>query len=121
MLGLCAEGCASYTFPKIVGKSKATEMLLLNYKLPANEAYTFNLVSKVYKKPELDTILWPQLVQQSRLPVDSLKVTKNLMQRFESENLQRSCDFELIELYKRFESMDFIEALMNFMQRKSKL
>lgn len=121
LLGLCAEGCASYTFPKILGKTKATEMLLLNYKLPATEAYAFNMISKIYTKDELDTVLWPQLKQHSLLPVDSLNVTKGLMRRFESDDLKRACDFELDELFKRFETDDFMEALMNFMQRKSKL
>lgn len=96
-------------------------MLLLNHKLTADEAYAFNMVSKVFTRNELETVLWPQLIRQSKLPVESLKVTKSLMHRFVSDELRQACDFELSELYKRFESPDFIEALLNFMQRKSKL
>lgn len=120
-MGLCAEGCASYTFPKILGKSKATEMLLLNYKLYANEAHKFNLVSQVFKQDELNSILWPRIVNYSKLPVESMKITKSLMVRFELKELESACEKELTELCKRFETQDFVDGVIRFMQRKSKL
>lgn len=89
--------------------------------MSAQEALSFNMVSKIFTRNELDTILWPQLIQQAQLPIESLRVTKSLMQRFVADDLLRACDHELTELYKRFESNDFIEALMSFLQRKSKL
>lgn len=121
MLALCAEGCASYTFPRILGKSKGNEMLMLNHKLSADEAYRFNFVSEVYKRSELDAILWPKIQEYARLPKESIRVTKKLINSFEVEQLQKSCDCELEELYKRFESDDFGVAVAEFMMRKSKL
>lgn len=104
-----------------MGKSKATEMLLLNHKLTANEALKFNLVSEIFKRDELNSILWPRIVNYSKLPVESLKVTKSLMVRFELKELESACEKELIELCKRFESQDFIDGVIRFMERKSKL
>lgn len=96
-------------------------MLLLNHKLSAIEAHQFQFVSKVFKKSELDTILWPQIQEHSKLPAKSLEITKKLMKKFELNDLEKSCDEETEELYKRFETDDFIVALTNFLQRKSKL
>lgn len=96
-------------------------MLLLNYKLSAAEALHFGFVSKLYKKSELDTILWEEIKEYSKLPRESLCVTKKLVSQFERENLEKVCDRELEELYKRFESDEFMEAIAKFMQRKSKL
>lgn len=121
-LALCVEGCASYTFSRILGKSKASEMLLLNHKLSAAEAYKFGLVSEVYTKSELDTVLWPKLLEHSKLPKDSLTVTKKLMTESEIEIMERYCHREMEELSKRYESPEFLEAVARFMlPRKSKL
>ncbi|KAM8709840.1 hypothetical protein ACLKA7_016617 [Drosophila subpalustris] len=57
-LGLVPEACSSYTFPLIMGRSKATEMLLLNEKLTAQEAYHFNFVSRIFKLSELDSVVF---------------------------------------------------------------
>lgn len=121
LLGLCAEGCASYTFPRILGRSKANEMLLLNHKLSAAEALQFNFVSKIYRKSELDTVLWPKIREQSELSRESISITKKLISKFDVKDLEKACDGELDELSKRFDTEDFLNAIANFMQRKSKL
>lgn len=104
-----------------MGKSKASEMLLLNHKMSAAEAYKFGFVSDVYKKSELDTVLWPKLREHSKLPRESLRVIKKLMNQNQIDILEKSCDQELEELSKRYETTEFIEAVGRFMNRKSKL
>lgn len=97
-------------------------MLLLNHKLSAAEAYKFGLVSEVYTKSELDTVLWPKLLEHSKLPKASLTVTKKLMTESEIEIMERYCHREMEELSKRYESPEFLEAVARFMlPRKSKL
>ncbi|XP_017789362.1 PREDICTED: enoyl-CoA delta isomerase 3, peroxisomal, partial [Habropoda laboriosa] len=59
-LGLVAEGCSTYTFPKIFGQSKAGDMLYLGYKMSASEAKQYGLVSEVYKYECLDEV-WTYL------------------------------------------------------------
>lgn len=104
-----------------MGKSKASEMLLVNHKLSAAEALQFGLIANVYKKSELDTILWPKLYELSTLPRHSLGATKKLMSKFQVKTLDTVCSDELEELKKRIESEEFGEAVIAFMQRKSKL
>lgn len=40
------EGCSSYTFPKLMGTSVASLMLLFNHKLTAQEALAHGLIGK---------------------------------------------------------------------------
>ncbi|KAL5015594.1 hypothetical protein ScPMuIL_007323, partial [Solemya velum] len=47
-LGQSPEGCSSYTFPKMMGLAKASEMLLLNKKITAVEACERSLVTAVF-------------------------------------------------------------------------
>lgn len=47
-LGQSPEGLSSYIFPRLMGTSKANEVLLLGKKLNAKEAERYNLVSEVW-------------------------------------------------------------------------
>lgn len=96
-------------------------MLLLNHKLSAEEAYKFQLISEIIKSTEFESKLWPKLVELSKLPKESILVTKSIMKKFELPDLDKACELELEELYKRFASEAFLESIIKFMERKSKL
>ncbi|XP_053687829.1 enoyl-CoA delta isomerase 2 [Sabethes cyaneus] len=120
-LGLCAEGCSSYTFPKLMGTSKASEMLLLNHRMNAQEALQFNVVAELFKREDFERKLWPRILQYGSLPVGSIKATKQLMKRFDVEKLEQANKAELKALGKRWETEEAMQAIMNFMTRKSKM
>ncbi|XP_034481220.1 enoyl-CoA delta isomerase 2, mitochondrial [Drosophila innubila] len=120
-LGLVPEACSSYTFPLIMGRSKATEMLLLNEKLSAQEAYHFNFVSRVFKLSELDSVVWPKIREYAELPPHSIKESKRLINVSLRENLIRANDEECAELLNRMYDDEFVQAMVKFLNRKSKL
>ncbi|KAL7733853.1 hypothetical protein ACLKA6_011570 [Drosophila palustris] len=120
-LGLVPEACSSYTFPLIMGRSKATEMLLLNEKLTAQEAYHFNFVSRIFKLSELDSVVWPKIREYAELPPNSMRESKRLINLSLRENLIRANDEECVELLKRLHGEEFVLAMINFANRKSKL
>ncbi|XP_070496046.1 enoyl-CoA delta isomerase 2-like [Chironomus tepperi] len=118
-LGLCAEGCSSYLFPSIMGSSKANELLMLNHKLSAREAYECQLVAHVYKN---ESEIWTKLTQIDKLPIGSIISNKKLIRRPMIEKLIKVNDDELKELQTRFESEEAIQAIINFQSaKKSKL
>ncbi|XP_075161156.1 enoyl-CoA delta isomerase 2-like [Haematobia irritans] len=120
-LGIVPEAGSSYLFPYLMGRSKATEMLLFGEKLTANEAFHYNFVSRVYKDSELDSAIWPKLRNYSELPPESLQITKGLLRSHEKEHLMKAIDDECDALYNRFYSEEFMNALIQFTMRKSKL
>lgn len=79
------------------------------------------MVSEVFKKSDLDSVLWPKLIESSLLPINSLRTTKKLISSIEAKELEIACDRELESLFERFKTQEFLEAVMNFMTRKSKL
>lgn len=95
-------------------------MLLLNHKLTANEALKFNFVSEVFSPAEIQTKLWPRIESFSRLPKNSMLVSKKLMRSRELGMLEKVRKEEMVELYKRFDSDEFKSALSKFANRKSK-
>ncbi|XP_068142575.1 enoyl-CoA delta isomerase 2 [Drosophila tropicalis] len=120
-LGLVPEGGSSYLLPLILGRSKATEMLLLNEKLSATDAYNFNLVSRIFKTDELKSVIWPKLEEYSRFPPNSMREGKRLIRENFLANLLHANDAECKQLLKCFQGDEFVQAIIDFASRKSKL
>uniref|UniRef100_A0A1A9W7M0 Enoyl-CoA delta isomerase 2, mitochondrial n=1 Tax=Glossina brevipalpis TaxID=37001 RepID=A0A1A9W7M0_9MUSC len=120
-LGIVPEAASSYMFPLIMGRSKATEMLLFSEKLLPYEALQYHFVSRVYKPSELNNVIWPKLFAFSELPPESLQISKKLLRNHQKSNILQAIDAECDELYKRFHTEEFFNALMQFNAKKSKL
>uniref|UniRef100_A0A8C5RXL2 Enoyl-CoA delta isomerase 2 n=1 Tax=Laticauda laticaudata TaxID=8630 RepID=A0A8C5RXL2_LATLA len=120
-LGQSPEGCSSYTFPKIMGLTKATEMLLFNKKLTAAEACSQGLVAEVFPDSTFQKEVWARLKAYANLPKKTLAVSKQLIRNMEKEKLYEVNSQECECLIKRWLSEECMQAVMSFMQKKSKL
>nr|XP_020645468.1 enoyl-CoA delta isomerase 2, mitochondrial-like [Pogona vitticeps] len=120
-LGLCPEGCSSYTFPKIMGLAKASEMLLFNKKLTAAEACSQGLVTEVFPDHTFQKEVWTRLKAYANLQQNSLSVSKQLVRNMEKEKLYEVNSQECECLRGRWQSDECMDALVKFFQKKSKL
>lgn len=120
-LGQSAEGCSSYTFPKIMGPAKASEMLLFNKKLTAAQACEVRLVTEVFPDSSFQTEVWTRLKAYAKLPPNSLSLSKQLIRSVEKERLHAVNDAEVKLLTERWTSDECFNAIMNFFQAKAKL
>ncbi|XP_068216229.1 enoyl-CoA delta isomerase 2-like isoform X2 [Palaemon carinicauda] len=77
-LGIVAEGCSTYTFPMVMGHSKATELLLFDKKVSAAEACKLGLVTEVYPDATFQEEVWPRVRAMTKLPPKSLLYSKQL-------------------------------------------
>ncbi|XP_074126879.1 enoyl-CoA delta isomerase 2 isoform X2 [Sminthopsis crassicaudata] len=120
-LGQSPEACSSYTFPKIMGPIKATEMLVFGRKLTAQEAYAQGLITEVFPDSTFQREVWTRLKAYAQLPPKAMKFSKQLIRSFEKETLHKVNLEECILLRERWVSDEFLNAVVNFMNRKSKL
>ncbi|XP_070784152.1 enoyl-CoA delta isomerase 2 [Enoplosus armatus] len=120
-LGQSAEGCSSYTFPKIMGPAKASEMLLFNKKLTAVQACQLGLVTEVFPDSSFQAEVWTRLKAYAKLPPNSLALSKQLIRSMERERLHAVNDAEVERLMERWTSDECFNAVMNFFQAKAKL
>ncbi|XP_070708933.1 enoyl-CoA delta isomerase 2 [Pempheris klunzingeri] len=120
-LGQSAEGCSSYTFPKIMGHAKATEMLLFNKKLTAAQACDLGLVTEVFPDSSFQSEVWTRLKEYAKLPPNSLALSKQLIRSVEKERLHAVNDAEVERLTERWTSDECFNAVMSFFQAKAKL
>ncbi|KAF7275790.1 hypothetical protein GWI33_011262 [Rhynchophorus ferrugineus] len=120
-LGLCAEGTSSFTYPAILGRSKASETILLGRKIPAKEAREFGLVSEVIPHRQLEGFI-KNLYQYGQLPVNAVRLNKKLLMRNVRGALTESNNREIEDLRLCFQSEEFSKSMMTFLnKRKSKL
>lgn len=114
------ELCSSYLFPRIMGPGKAAEMLVFSKKITAAEAYQHGLVTEVFPDNHLDEV-WPRIREWAKLPPNSMANAKDLTKLHDREFLLKVNRLECDRLAPMFLKEEFIVALMNFFQRKSKL
>ncbi|KMR03925.1 enoyl- delta isomerase mitochondrial-like protein [Lasius niger] len=107
-------------FDIVYASDKAGDMLYLGYKMNAQEAKKYGLVSKVYNHDSLEEV-WDYLNNVSKLSSESILATKRLMSKWDREILLKVNAEEMKELKKRLESPDLIERFLNFLSRKNKL
>ncbi len=78
-LGLCPEFASSVLLPRIAGYQRAAEKLLLGEAFDANEAERMGLVNRVLAAAELMPFVGQQAAKLAALPVESLRITRQLM------------------------------------------
>ncbi|XP_077300451.1 enoyl-CoA delta isomerase 2-like [Arctopsyche grandis] len=118
-LGLSPEGCSTYTFPRVFGTSKATEMLLLGHKMTSLEALKHGFVSEIYSSNEMLEKIWNKIYGLTSLPKDSLLHSKRLLKMFDKDSLVLANVKECDELEFRWQSEEFQNAVLNFISSKT--
>ena len=118
-LGQSAEACSSFTFPRLMGSSKAAEMILFNKKITSVQAQSAGLVADVFPQGEFNQRALDRILEYASNPPKSLAYSKQLIRpASEVENLKRINRVEAERLRERWASDDCFEAIMNFMMRK---
>lgn len=120
-LGLSGEGCSTFLFPRIMGMSKATEMLCFGHRMSADDAMQCGLVSKVFPHDTLEKEVWPKLEEFVQMPKQSMFATKRLIRARLNEELHKANEEELRELEERIQSEECRDAVIKFLSRKSKI
>lgn len=120
-LGLTPEGCSSYTFPKIMGSTRAAQVLHFGKKLTANEALEWGFVSELYG-PEEGSAVWDKIYCIAQLPTKSLIYSKRLLRSQDHAALTVANQKECEQLMERWQSEDCMNAVVKFFsQKRSKL
>jgi len=116
-LGQSAEGCSSYTFPKIMGPGRSTEMLLFNKKMSAKEASEAGLITEVLPHNRLSEEIWPRLRDLATLPPQSLIYGKALVRDIDRAALKKANIDECERLEERWLSDECRDAVVAFLTR----
>ena len=114
------EACSSFTFPQMMGHLKASEFLIFNRKLNAQEAFDRNLVTEIIPHSEFQLKSWQKIEAFSKLPKESLLASRGLLRDEHKELLRTVNKKEVDTLVGRWSSAEFVKVIMEFWQPKVK-
>ncbi|PAV83655.1 hypothetical protein WR25_21679 [Diploscapter pachys] len=122
VIGLCAEGCSSYIFPRSFGYAAAAKLALFSEKVPAQEAHGFGMVTKVIPHDKFEQETTEILNRWKELSPLSMKTTKRLM-RSEEEigKLMHVNKIEHDNIIDLMQNEQTIERIMTRFNKKSKI
>lgn len=121
--GLCAEACSSYTFKNIMGRQKASALILAGARMTADELERAGLITKILAKEGFLNGVLDVAKGMIKLPKESLKLNKKLMMRGTREDLLKINEVELENLGRQTrgkESHDAIRGFKEMTERKKK-
>lgn len=119
-LGLCPEGASSFLFPRQMGRSRATEMLFFGRSLTSKEAHDCGFVAELFEHGKQDELI-EKLRAYGKLSVNAVKITKRLITAGLKESLLAANEREMNGLRTCVESDDFMNNVMAFVNKTSKL
>ncbi|KRY10527.1 Enoyl-CoA delta isomerase 2, mitochondrial [Trichinella patagoniensis] len=118
-LGQSPEGCSSFTFPLLMGNTKAFEMLLFNRKITAQEAKRRNIVTEVFQQDTFEEQVNKRIEQLSALPPQGLLISKKVLRQWTRAELHDANAVECEVLVGRWQSDECTESVMNFFKKRS--
>jgi len=114
--GQSAEGCSSYMFPKLLGTRLAFEVIQQGKRLSPEEAHRRGFVSEILDKQQVLPHALNVAKQLADLPPQSVQAQKRLMRpQEEKDKLIAVSNREIEELMRRWESEEFMSAVLTFM------
>ncbi|KAF9389889.1 Enoyl-CoA delta isomerase 2, mitochondrial [Podila verticillata] len=117
-LGFCAEACSSVVFPRIMGSSRANEMLLMGRKFTAQEMEKCGMVARIFPRETFMDEVLKLATAAAKYPPQAMKDTKALIRDHEYEFLEKVNAREMTLLGVRMASDESAQAIMEFMMAK---
>jgi 2-(1,2-epoxy-1,2-dihydrophenyl)acetyl-CoA isomerase len=78
-IGLVPDTGGTQSLPQLVGRARATAMLMLGEKVPAAQAHAWGLIHLACPGAELEATAWALAVRLAKMPTLALGLTKRLI------------------------------------------
>lgn len=116
-LGLVPEAGSSLLFPRLVGRQRASALLLLGEPLDATTARDWGLVNRVVEDADLMTVARDYAARLAALPPEAVRLTKRLI-RDGRPDLKGRIEEELALFRQQLRSPEAAEAFAAFMEKR---
>jgi enoyl-CoA hydratase/carnithine racemase len=117
-LGLVAEGASSLLLPQLVGRRKASELLLLAEPFDAPTALEMGLINRVLPPSEVEVFALQQAQRLADKAPAALQLTKALILRPQQDAIAEAIAVEAHHFAAQLRSPEAQEAMQAFMEKR---
>jgi 2-(1,2-epoxy-1,2-dihydrophenyl)acetyl-CoA isomerase len=118
-IGLMPDMGATYYLPKILGTSKALELMFTGDMIDAVEAERIGLVSRVVKHDDLMAVTREFAGRLARGPSIAIQLTKKAVQELQYRELESRIEFESYGQEICLRTADYREGVKAFMEKRA--
>ncbi|KAI9304225.1 ClpP/crotonase-like domain-containing protein [Cunninghamella echinulata] len=119
-LAFCAEACSSYTFPKIMGTTRANEMLLMGRTISVAKHVQGGFVSRTFPKETIREEVLKIAEEAAQFSVEAIKATKKLVRDVDRDLLHQVNEEEMKQLHTQIRTPESIASIASFVDAAEK-
>jgi 2-(1,2-epoxy-1,2-dihydrophenyl)acetyl-CoA isomerase len=116
--GLSPDGSSTYTLPRLIGRRRAAELMLLNRRLTAAEALDWGIVNRVVPDAEVDATAGKLAAQLAQGATLSFGKVKQLLLASSSESLETQMELESRSIADSARTADGREGIAAFLAKR---
>jgi 2-(1,2-epoxy-1,2-dihydrophenyl)acetyl-CoA isomerase len=117
-IALTPDGGGSWALPRLVGKRRAMEILLLGERFDARRALDMGLVNRVVPAAELDAATASVVQALAQGPVLAIRNAKRLVRESLARSLSAQLDAEAVSFGDCAATADFAEGIRAFLDKR---
>ncbi|GLV59676.1 enoyl-CoA hydratase [Dictyobacter sp. S3.2.2.5] len=117
-IGLVPDSGMSYFLPRIIGWSKAFDMLTFSPRITAEEAFEMGIVDRIFPDDTFQEQVRAFAMDLAQGPTLAIGLTKQLLRRSGSASLDEMLDLEAEMQDRAGQSQDHQEGLKAFMEKR---
>lgn len=117
-IGLIPDSGGTHTLPRLIGWQKASAIMMLGDKIPAEEAERLGMVYKVLPDENFSAAAMTIAVRLSKLPTIALAYTKQALNLSIHSTFEEQLHDEDILQQRAAQTSDYKEGVLSFMEKR---
>lgn len=117
-VGLIPDSGGTWTLPRLVGNARATALMLLGDKVPAEQAEAWGMIWRCVDDAELPAVVGEMAAKLAASPTKGLALTKQALLRSAANTLDAQLDLERDLQTEAGYSEDYREGVAAFMEKR---
>lgn len=118
-IGLIPDSGGTHTLPRLIGWQKASAVMMLGDKIPAEEAERLGMIYKVYADESFTEQSMKIAIQLSTMPTKALAYTKQALNYSIHNTFEEQLQDEDILQQRAAQTLDYREGVASFLEKRA--